>query len=141
MSNILTRVRRILDREVSSGSLILIVALFVNATANVGFFASAVAAMGNEPSMWMFHISLFASVAAIIFLLLSAVCHRALVKPILITIAVLSSGLSYFAHTYGTVFDEQMIANSLQTDSAEAGDLLTPARFLWVGLLYRKSVV
>jgi lipid A ethanolaminephosphotransferase len=128
-------VRRILDREVSSGSLILIVALFVTATANVGFFASAVAAMGNEPAMWLFHISLFASVAAIIFLLLSAVCHRALVKPILITIAVLSSGLSYFAHTYGTVFDEQMIANSLQTDSAEASDLLTPALVLWVGLL------
>lgn len=135
MSNFGTWVRRIRDREVTSGALILLVALFVTLSANDRFFTSAFAAMGGEPAMWLFYASLFTSLAAIVFLVLSAVCHRVLVKPILITLVLLSSVLTYFARAYGIIFDEQMIANSLQTDSAEAGDLITPALIAWVGLL------
>ena len=127
--------RRVFSRAWTSGELILAVALFIAVAANTKFFSSAVTALGAKPSMWAFHGSLFLSVVALFFLLLSAVCHRALVKPVLITILILSSILSYFTHAYGTVFDPQMIANAMQTDRAEAADLYNPAMLIWIGLL------
>jgi lipid A ethanolaminephosphotransferase len=68
--------------------------------------------------------SLFSFVTAIFVLVLSAVCHRSTVKPVLITFLMLSSVIAYFSIKYGTVFDYQMLSNVLTTDTAEARDLL-----------------
>lgn len=122
-------------RTWTSGGLILAVALFIAAVANVRFFSAAVAAFGTGLSLWPFYLSLFLTLTALFVLLLSAICHRALVKPVLIIILMLSAVLSYFAHAYGTVFDAQMISNALATDNAEAGDLLTLKMVVWIGLL------
>jgi len=122
-------------RPWTSGGLILAVALFIAAAANVQFFSAAVAAFGTGSTLWPFYLSLFLNLTAVLVLLLSAVCHRVLVKPVLIVILMLSAVLSYFAHAYGTVFDAQMIANALATDNAEAGDLLTLKMVVWIVLL------
>lgn len=122
-------------RTWTSGGLILAVALFVAAAANVRFYSAAVTAFGPGANLWPFYFSLYLALAALLVLLLSAFCHRRLVKPVLIVFLLLSAVLSYFAHAYGTVFDAQMIANALATDNAEAGDLLTVKMVLWVGLL------
>lgn len=126
---------RLTGRTWTSGGLILAVALFVAAVANVRYYSAAIAAFGTGPDLWPFYISLFLTLAAILVLLLSAFCHRILVKPVLVFVLLLSAVLSYFAHAYGTVFDAQMIANALATDNAEAGDLVTPKMLLWIGLL------
>jgi lipid A ethanolaminephosphotransferase len=94
-----------------------------------------VVAFGTGANLWPFYLSLFLTLTALFVLLLSAICHRFLVKPVLIFVLVLSAVLSYFAHAYGTVFDMQMIANALATDNAEAGDLFTLKMILWIGLL------
>ncbi len=120
-------------RAYTSGNLILMVAFFVAAFANAKLFAAAINAFGTNAATWPFYISLFVSIAAVLVLLLSAVCHRVIVKPVLIAFLILSATLSYFSSAYGTVFDTQMIANTLATDSAEAGDLLTPKLLLWIG--------
>jgi lipid A ethanolaminephosphotransferase len=125
---------RFSGRAYTSGSLILLVALFVAAFANAKLFAAAIDAFGTDASTWPFYISIFICIVAVLVLLLSAFCHRVVVKPILIAVLMLSATLSYFASTYGTVFDTQMIANALATDSAEAGDLFTPKLLLWIGL-------
>ena len=122
-------------RAYTSGNLILLVAFFVAAFANAKLFAAAIDAFGTNASTWPFYISLFISIAAVLVLLLSAVCHRVIVKPVLIAFLMLSATLSYFSSAYGTVFDTQMIANALATDSAEAGDLFTPKLLLWIGLV------
>lgn len=122
-------------RTWTSGGLILAVALFVAAVANVRLYLAAVTAFGTGANLWPFYLSLFLSIVAILVLLLSAFCHRVLVKPVLIFILMLSAVLSHFAHAYGTVFDAQMIVNALATDNAEAGDLITPKMLLWIGLL------
>lgn len=121
-------------RAVTSGELILAVALFVTVTANANFFSAAVEAFGRDPSAWPFHASLLLSVVSLFVLILSLVCHRILVKPVLILFVMASACFAYFAHAYGTVFDRQMIANALQTDSAESFDLLTPALFVWIAV-------
>ncbi|MGE5266104.1 MAG: phosphoethanolamine transferase [Deltaproteobacteria bacterium] len=122
------------NRGITSGQLILAVALFVAVSANTAFFSAAAGAFGNGAAAWPFHVSLFLSVVAFFVLLLSVVCHRVLVKPVLMLFVMASAGLGYFAHAYGTVYDRQMIANALQTDSAEAFDLVTPAMLIWVAI-------
>ncbi len=121
--------------EISSGGLILAVAVFIAIVANGGFYTAAFTALGSSPWLWPFHLSLFGSLVALLVLILSAVCHRALVKPVLIAFLLISSVISYFAVAYGTVVDEEMIANALQTDGAEAGDLVSPAMLAWIGLV------
>lgn len=123
------------DRPTTSGEIIAAVAIFIALFDNTALFAAAARAFGSSASSWPFYISLFVSLAALFVLLLSAVCHRFLIKPILMLVLVLSSVLAYFAHTYGTVFDTQMVANALETDRAEAGDLWNPMMIAWIGLL------
>jgi lipid A ethanolaminephosphotransferase len=120
-------------RAYTSGELILAVALFLAVFANAKFYTAAIEAFGMNASTWPFYISLFISIVAVLVLLLSALCHRVLVKPVLIAFLIVSATLSYFANAYGTVFDVQMLANALATDSAEAGDLFTPKLLLWIG--------
>lgn len=110
-------------QSVSSHTLIFATAVFVALFANVAFFADALRIYGASANL-MFVGSLFPFVTAIFVLVLSAVCHRATVKPVLITFLMLSSVIAYFSIKYGTVFDYQMLSNVLATDTAEAGDLL-----------------
>ena len=126
---------RLRSREISSGGLILAVAVFIALVANGKFYSAALTALGNSPWLWPFHLSLFGSFVALLVLILSAVCHRALVKPVLIAFLLISAVVSYFAIAYGTVVDEEMIANALQTDGAEAGDLVSTAMLTWIGLV------
>ncbi len=122
-------------RTWTSGGLIFVVALFIAAAANVRFYSAAIGAFGTGANLWPFFVSLFLTLTALFVLLLSAFCHRVLVKPVLIVVLMLSAVLSYYAHAYGTVFDAQMIANAFATDNAEAGDLLTLKMVLWIGIL------
>lgn len=51
---------------------------------------------------------------------------RATVKPLLTALVLVAASVSYFTGHYGTYFDTHMIDNVLQTDTREAGELLTP---------------
>ena len=132
---VICTLHRLLTRPKSSGEIIVLTAGFLTVAANLNFFATALEVFEPKPANWPFLISLILSVAALFVLLLSALCHRILVKPVLIAVLLLSAVLAYFTQAYGTVFDTQMIANALETNQAEAADLLTPAMLLWVGLL------
>lgn len=134
-TRVVRSLHRLLTRPKSSGEIIVLTAVFLTVASNLNFFAAALEVFEPKPANWPFLISLILSVAALFVLLLSAVCHRILIKPVLIAVLLLSAVLAYFAHAYGTVFDQQMIANALETNQAEAADLLTPAMLLWVGLL------
>lgn len=52
-----------------------------------------------------------------------------LLKPVLIFLLLAAAGVSFFASAYGTMMDRTMIANLVETDMREAGDLLSPAFF------------
>lgn len=127
--------KRLTGRSWSSGELIVAVAVFVAVFCNVGYFTSAANAVGTSGSDLIFLSSLFLQIVTLFILVLSAVCHRLLVKPVLIAFLVLSSGLTYFTTKYGTIFDFQMISNILETDSAEAGDVLNAQLGIYVLLL------
>jgi lipid A ethanolaminephosphotransferase len=53
-------------------------------------------------------------------------------KPVVITLLFASAAAAYFMREYGIVIDSSMVTNTLQTDRAEAGDLLTFKFFAYV---------
>lgn len=112
------------SRPLSSGQLIVAVSLFAALFANVPFFASVLRAFGTSTDGLLFAAALFVTITCVFILLLSALCHRVLVKPVLITFLLVSAVVAYFAGKYGTIFDTAMLANVFQTDTAEARDLL-----------------
>lgn len=122
-------------RGVSSGLLIVAASVFVAVFANGPFFADAIRIYGLSASSAAFLASLFCFIVSLFVLVLSAVCHRVLVKPLIIAFLLISSVIAYFSHTYGTIFDYRMIGNVLETNSSEAGDLFSPQLALYVLLL------
>lgn len=118
-----------------SALLILAVAVFVALFSNAAFFASAVSVYGVSLKSAPFLASLFCFITSLFVLILSAVCHRALVKPLLIAFLLLASVIAYFASTYGTIFDHRMIRNVLETNTGEARDLFNVSLLLYVLLL------
>lgn len=119
-------VARAFARSYSSGELIVGVAVFVALFSNLAFFNAVIQAFGASGSSLPYVGSLFFYIASIFVLVLSGFCHRGLVKPVLVIFLLISAVISFFTTKYGTIFDYQMIANILETDAAEAGDLFSP---------------
>ena len=130
MKNILT-----MHKGVSSAALIVAVALFVAIFSNAPFFADVVRVYGLSTKSAPFIASLFCFITSLFVLVLSAVWHRASVKPMLILFLLLSSVIAYFANTYGAIFDYRMIGNVLETNTAEAGDLFNVSLLRYILLL------
>ncbi|PKQ07189.1 MAG: phosphoethanolamine transferase [Alphaproteobacteria bacterium HGW-Alphaproteobacteria-11] len=58
-------------------------------------------------------------------LVLQAFAVPRLLKPLLALLFVTAAAVSYFASSYGAVIDKTMIANVMETDMREVGDLLS----------------
>lgn len=52
-----------------------------------------------------------------------------ILKPVLILLVLIAASVSYFASSYGAVMDKTMIANVIETDAREVGDLLSIGLF------------
>ena len=57
--------------------------------------------------------------------LLSLFAWRTVVKPVLTVVLLCAAAIAYFMGSYGVVMDPTMIVNIVQTDTREAGDLLS----------------
>ena len=118
-------------KRVSSVTLIVAAALCA-VLANGAFLSGAAATYGLSIESLPFLMSLPLVLLCIFVMLLSAICHRLLVKPVLIAFLLLSAVFGYFSLAFGTIFDPQMISNALQTDSAEAADLINARLVIYV---------
>lgn len=72
---------------------------------------------------------------AVILIVLSLVCFRMTIKPILIVLLLTSSQAAYYMDTYHVMIDDTMLVNVLQTDTKEVGDLLNVKMFVYLFLL------
>ena len=122
-------------KSASNVTLIIGVALYLTAVANVTFFAKLLAVYPLSAQHLPFLISVFAGLAIVLIWLFSAFCHQWLVKPILIAALLISSVLAYFMDQYGILVDETMIENSLKTDPREVADLFNPLLLVYVLLI------
>ncbi len=120
--------------KISLVRLVLVVALFVTLTGNVHFFTEVVKVYPLQDN-WAFVLSLNVWLFSFLSVLLLAVAYRYSVKPVLIVVLLIASMVSYFANSYGTVFGENMIANSMETNLAETLDLLSVELMAYVVIL------
>jgi lipid A ethanolaminephosphotransferase len=123
------------EKAYSTHAMIAGVSLFTAAFCNFGLFTGALETYGSNAASLLFIGSLFCCITCLFVLVLAAVCHRGTVKPVLIAFLLVSSVLAYFTGKYGTVFDYRMIANVLETNRAEAGDLFNVQLLAYVIVL------
>lgn len=126
------------SRNLSSNTLLLLVALFIAATGNLTFFTNVLHDFPVATSSVLHLVSLALSFVAVNALLFALLCVGRLVKPVLIVFLLLSSLAAYFMDSYAVVISDDMLRNVVQTQTAEAFDLLTGklvAYFVLLGVL------
>ncbi|MBT9491724.1 MAG: phosphoethanolamine--lipid A transferase [Paucibacter sp.] len=115
---------------------LLAVSLFWAVAANRYFFAAALKGRSfDDPSAWGFAAAMVVLVLALHVFLLALVANRWTVKPLLAVLIVTTAFASWFMQAYGVYLDPTMVRNTLRTDPAEAGELISAALLLHV-LIY-----
>ena len=122
------------DHEVNLSYLIIIVALYLVATANIGFFEQVLDVYPFSKNVG-FILSITGLLFGLMWLVLQLLCYRPIAKPILIALLITAAICGYFTDAYGTIFDTNMLINSLETDQAEAMGLFAPSMVIQVLLL------
>ncbi|MEK6198857.1 phosphoethanolamine transferase [Psychrobacter sp. Pi2-51] len=124
----------IFNHEINLNYLIIIIALYLVATANFGFFAQVLSIypFGNNVG---FMVSITGLLFGLMWLLFQLFCYRPIAKPVLIAMVMIAAVCGYFTDAYGTIFDTNMLINSIQTDQGEAMGLMSLSFFIRVFLL------
>ncbi len=112
--------------ELNDNLVIGVVALYISLANNQAFWSSLQHVMKTGQSgHGLFIAAVFAVIFTVIFLLLSLFSFRPLLKPMLMLFILVTAFIGYFMDAFGTVIDESMIQNVVETDPAEAGELLS----------------
>ena len=106
--------------------LVLLTALYVVVFCNGAFFRHVLEVYPLSLKSAGFLLSLVIVLLSLHVFLFTLASSRWTTKPILMVVLVVSAATSYFATNLGTVMDRNMIQNIMETDAAEALDLLTP---------------
>ena len=136
-SNAPKTIDKFYNRQINSSYLIIAVVIFLVSTANLGFFKQVIAIYPVADNTG-FIISLTGLLFGLMWLLFQLLCYRPTIKVVLIAMVLIAAVCGYFTDAYGTVFDTNMLINSLQTDQAEAMGLMAPSfifRVLLLGIL------
>lgn len=121
--------------RLSVNSLLLLVGLYLSLTQNTSFWHQVAIALPPGSSAYGLRLSLFVALNLIFMLVLLPLSLRRVIRPAAILLVMVSAVCSYFMDSFGTVIDQAMIVNLLQTDPREAGELLSLRMVLHV-LLY-----
>ncbi len=124
----------IFNHEINLNFSIIIVALYLVATANFGFFAQVLSIYSFSTNIG-FIISITGLLFGLMWLLIQLLCYPPIAKPVLIAMVMIAAICSYFTDAYGTIFDTNMLINSMQTDQGEAMGLMSLSFFIRVFLL------
>ncbi len=122
-------------KNLNSTKIILLSALFFIIVGNQAFFKNVISVYPPSQNDGPFLLSLALVFFGANVLLLSLLCFRYTLKPILIFLLIASAFSSYFMDSYNIVIDKSMIQNVLQTDIHESLDLFSIKLVLYVLLL------
>ncbi|MGE6475221.1 phosphoethanolamine transferase [Psychrobacter sp. NPDC078631] len=125
---------KLYNREINLSYLIFIVALYLVATANIGFFEQVLNVYPFSKNIG-FILSITGLLFGLMWLVLQLLCYRPIAKPVLIALLITAAVCGYFTDAYGTIFDTNMLINSLETDQAEAMGLFAPSMVIRVLIL------
>ncbi|WXL25767.1 phosphoethanolamine--lipid A transferase [Ectopseudomonas mendocina] len=134
MSESLVKKMSVLGRvRLSRNVLTMLVALWVMATMNLPFWARVWQGVGgwdNDSPLFLLSLPVFVWIW--LYVLLSLLAWGRLTRPVLYLVLLVSAATSYFMHSYGIVIDYTMLTNVVQTDTAEATELLSWGMLLWM---------
>lgn len=121
----------------SSNQLLLLTVAYLAATQNLSLFGAILNSlpkpMGGQE--WRILASTVFALVALLTTAMAGLCWPRIQKPALATFVMLAAISSYFMHSFGTIIDKAMIANALNTNMKEAGDLLGFDFFMHVLLM------
>lgn len=115
--------------------LIVATAVFLVITANATFFGKVIDSYAVNAANAGFLLSVPLLLLGVLIVLASLAASRYTTRPILMLMVLIAAPTAYFADRFGTVVDEVMIQNMLETGTAEAADLVTIELVLRVLLL------
>jgi len=121
--------------KLSQTWLIVLSTLFLIIFTNVTFFKGVIGIYPLVLENIPFLISVFILFSCLIAIVLSLLCYRLTIKPVLITVFLISSFAAYFMDSYASIIDETMIDNILQTNMSEAVDLFSLKQVLYIAFL------
>ncbi len=115
----------ITHKEFSPVVLILATAVFISIFANSSFFQELTAIYPINSDNVLFLASTLIILIALTAFLLAVISPGRLLKPLLIFALLTSASAAYFMDSYHVIIDDVMLLNLLETDRAEALDLLS----------------
>ncbi len=110
---------------VTQEKLILFTALWLSLFYNVAMFTHITDVYPPSGENILYIASVFVVQVGITALLFALLSTRYTIKPLLITVLLVSSLMAYFMNKYNVIIDNNMIRNALQTDLNESRDLLS----------------
>jgi lipid A ethanolaminephosphotransferase len=111
--------------RITSTKLIVLVSLFLVIFDNYSFFTNLVVVYPLNSANILFLASLTIVLVSLIIFLFSLVSFKYTIKPVMITIVMISAFTNYFMNTYNVVIDNTMIQNIMNTDINESIDLFS----------------
>lgn len=102
---------------------------------NLTFFANVLQVYPLSLQNGAFVFSIAIVLTCVFVVLLSLICYRFTLKPVVITLFLVTSVSAYFMDSYHVMIDEGMIQNILMTDTKEVLDLLSVKLLLYFLLL------
>jgi len=121
--------------KTTSSRLIIAVSILIIVCGNFSFLNQVLEVYPLNVKNGLFIASLAVMFACGNILVFSLVCYKYTLKPVLITVLLLSSLAAYFMDSYHVIIDDVMIDNIFNTDSAEIFDLVTIKSVLYFVLL------
>ena len=121
--------------EITNSKLIVITSIYLIIFANFTFFANILNVYPINLKNSLFLLSLPILFGSVTVILLSLACYKHTIKPVLITVLLVSSFSAYFMDSYHVIIDDAMIDNIVNTDIAESLDLISPKLILYLLLL------
>jgi len=112
-------------QRLSSNQLILLTALWLTLLDNFSYYRKVLEIYPPETGQLPFLVSIVGLQFGFTTLMLSVFGWRPILKPLLTLVLIASSLAAYFMDSYGTIIDQDMIRNAMETNSAEASDLLS----------------
>ncbi len=119
----------------STNQVLLFAAMFLATFSNVAFFRNILTSLAGTPGASGHVLSIALILLCTLVITLTLFSSRALMKPALVIMFLLSSFTAYFMDTYNVIIDSDMISNVMATNSMETADLLTLRLLLYVLLL------
>jgi len=124
-----------LPGDYTTNNLIVMVSIFLMIFANQAFFTNVMATYPLDFANAVFVVSLFVFFVCANIVVFSLICFRFTIKPVLISLLLVSSMAACFMDSYNIVISEEMINNLMSTDRREFFDLLNPWQCVYLGLL------